>query len=62
MVDDAIKRLDEFTVRRINLPINKKVEEQMLKENGIEGSAKIQRFFSQILKGEIHGRKDLVYC
>ena len=60
-VEEALNELDNYNIRRISLPINKKVEAEMLKDNKINGQSRISRLFKAILKGEIEGRKKLVF-
>lgn len=60
-ISKAIKIIDKFNIRRINLPINKKVEDEMIKENNFSGAGRMSKLFTKILKGEIQGRKNLVF-
>lgn len=60
-VAEALKELDNYNVRRISLPISKKVEEKMIEDNKLAGSSKISKLFKLILQGKINGRTDLVF-
>lgn len=58
---DALKILDKYNMRRINLAINKNVEAALMKKYNIEGQGQLSTLFRKILGGEIKGTPALVY-
>lgn len=60
-LDEALKELDNYIIRRINLPVKKKTEESLLEKHELKGADKVSKLFRKILRGEISGEKSLVY-
>ena len=61
ILHDALKILDKYNMRRINLAINKVVEKALIKKYNIEGGGQLSTLFRKILSGEIRGTPTLVY-
>ena len=57
-LEKAMKVLDKYNVRRINLPINKEVEKALMKKYNIKA---VYSLFKKILGGEIEGAATLVF-
>ena len=57
-VERAIKELDNFVVRRVNIGLNKETEKKIMKSHNF---AYPKDLFRAILSGEISGTKNLVY-
>lgn len=61
-INQALKELDKYAIRRITLPVNRKVEKSLLEENKLTSkSGKFAHIFRKIMNGEIRGRKGYVF-
>jgi len=60
-VKQAVDNLDDYNIRRVSFPINKKEELRLFKKHNLEGSGQVSRLFYKILSGEISGNKKLVF-